>query len=112
MSAPIFSTLGCRLNAYETEAMKELAEAAGLDNAVIVNTCAVTSEAVRKAKQEIRKLRRQNPEAALIVTGCAAQVEPATFAGRRCATGVSVPVRPTYGTMSSTTVSTCSGGNL
>ena len=80
MSAPIFSTLGCRLNAYETEAVKELAEAAGLDNAVIVNTCAVTSEAVRKAKQEIRKLRRQNPEAALIVTGCAAQVEPATFA--------------------------------
>jgi threonylcarbamoyladenosine tRNA methylthiotransferase MtaB len=80
MSAPIFSTLGCRLNAYETEAMKELAEAAGLDNAVIVNTCAVTSEAVRKAKQEIRKLRRQNPEAALIVTGCAAQVEPETFA--------------------------------
>ena len=80
MSTPIFSTLGCRLNAYETEAMKELATAAGLDNAVIVNTCAVTSEAVRKAKQEIRKLRRQNPEAALIVTGCAAQVEPATFA--------------------------------
>ncbi len=80
MSAPIFSTLGCRLNAYETEAMKELAAAAGLDNAVIVNTCAVTSEAVRKAKQEIRKLRRQNPEAALIVTGCAAQVEPETFA--------------------------------
>ncbi len=80
MSTPIFSTLGCRLNAYETEAMKELATAAGLDNAVIVNTCAVTSEAVRKAKQEIRKLRRQNPEAALIVTGCAAQVEPETFA--------------------------------
>ena len=80
MSTPIFSTLGCRLNAYETEAMKELAEAAGLDNAVIVNTCAVTSEAVRKAKQEIRKLRRQNPDAALIVTGCAAQVEPETFA--------------------------------
>jgi threonylcarbamoyladenosine tRNA methylthiotransferase MtaB len=80
MSTPIFSTLGCRLNAYETEAMKELATAAGLDNAVIVNTCAVTSEAVRKAKQEIRKLRRQNPEAALIVTGCAAQVEPEIFA--------------------------------
>jgi len=80
MSTPIFSTLGCRLNAYETEAMKELAEAAGLDNAVIVNTCAVTAEAVRKAKQEIRKLRRQNPDAALIVTGCAAQVEPETFA--------------------------------
>ena len=80
MSAPIFATLGCRLNAYETEAMKELADAAGLDNAVIVNTCAVTAEAVRKAKQEIRKLRRQNPDATLIVTGCAAQTEPATFA--------------------------------
>ncbi|MFZ1728303.1 MAG: tRNA (N(6)-L-threonylcarbamoyladenosine(37)-C(2))-methylthiotransferase MtaB, partial [Albidovulum sp.] len=80
MSAPIFSTLGCRLNAYETEAMKELAEGAGITDAVIVNTCAVTAEAVRKAKQEIRKLRRQNPAATLIVTGCAAQVEPETFA--------------------------------
>ncbi|MDH5452814.1 MAG: tRNA (N(6)-L-threonylcarbamoyladenosine(37)-C(2))-methylthiotransferase MtaB [Paracoccaceae bacterium] len=80
MSTPIFSTLGCRLNAYETEAMKELATRAGVKNAVIVNTCAVTAEAVRKAKQEIRKLRRQNPEATLIVTGCAAQTEPETFA--------------------------------
>jgi threonylcarbamoyladenosine tRNA methylthiotransferase MtaB len=80
MSTPIFSTLGCRLNAYETEAMKELAASAGVKNAVIVNTCAVTAEAVRKAKQEIRKLRRQNPEATLIVTGCAAQTEPETFA--------------------------------
>ncbi|MEA5159622.1 tRNA (N(6)-L-threonylcarbamoyladenosine(37)-C(2))-methylthiotransferase MtaB [Cereibacter johrii] len=79
MSAPIFSTLGCRLNAYETEAMKELATAAGVDNAVVVNTCAVTAEAVRKAKQEIRRLRRENPEATIIVTGCAAQTEPATF---------------------------------
>lgn len=77
---PIFTTLGCRLNAYETEAMKELAEAAGIEGAVIVNTCAVTSEAVRKARQEIRKLRRENPEAKLIVTGCAAQTEPETFA--------------------------------
>ena len=77
---PKFTTLGCRLNAYETEAMKELAGAAGLDNAVVVNTCAVTSEAVRKARQEIRKLRRDNPEARLIVTGCAAQTEPETFA--------------------------------
>ena len=79
MSAPVFTTMGCRLNAYETEAMKELAAEAGLDNAVVVNTCAVTAEAVRKARQEIRKLRRQNPDARLIVTGCAAQTEPQTF---------------------------------
>ena len=80
MKPPVFSTLGCRLNAYETEAMKELATAAGLDGAVVVNTCAVTAEAVRKAKQEIRRLARDNPGAAVIVTGCAAQTEPATFA--------------------------------
>ena len=80
MTAPVFATLGCRLNAYETEAMKNLAAAAGLNNAVIVNTCAVTAEAVRKARQEIRRLRREHPEATLIVTGCAAQTEPETFA--------------------------------
>lgn len=80
MSAPKFTTLGCRLNAYETEAMKELSAQAGLTDAVIVNTCAVTSEAVRKARQEIRKLRRENPDTRLIVTGCAAQTEPQTFA--------------------------------
>jgi threonylcarbamoyladenosine tRNA methylthiotransferase MtaB len=80
MSAPIFTTLGCRLNTYETEAMKELAREAGVENAVIVNTCAVTSEAVRKARQEIRRLRRENPQARIIVTGCAAQTEPETFA--------------------------------
>lgn len=80
MSAPVFSTLGCRLNAYETEAMKELAAGAGIEGAVVVNTCAVTAEAVRKAKQEIRKLRREHPDATLIVTGCAAQTEPETFA--------------------------------
>ena len=80
MTAPIFSTLGCRLNAYETEAMKELAAAAGVANAVVVNTCAVTAEAVRKAKQEIRRLARENPGAPVIVTGCAAQTEPETFA--------------------------------
>lgn len=77
---PVFATLGCRLNAYETEAMKDLAAAAGVEGAVIINTCAVTSEAVRKARQEIRKLRRENPDAKLIVTGCAAQTEPETFA--------------------------------
>jgi threonylcarbamoyladenosine tRNA methylthiotransferase MtaB len=80
MSAPIFSNHGCRLNAYETKAMEELAEQAGLDNAVVVNTCAVTAEAVRKARQDIRKLRRTHPDAKLIVTGCAAQTEPDTFA--------------------------------
>ena len=80
MNAPVFATLGCRLNAYETEAMRELTAAAGLHNAVIVNTCAVTAEAVRKAKQEIRRLARENPGAQVIVTGCAAQTEPETFA--------------------------------
>lgn len=80
MSAPIFATLGCRLNAYETEAMKELAASAGMGQVVVVNTCAVTAEAVRKSKQEIRKLARENPGAAVIVTGCAAQTEPETFA--------------------------------
>ena len=80
MSAPRFTTLGCRLNAYETEAMKALAEGAGVRDALVVNTCAVTSEAVRKARQEIRRLRRENPDAPIIVTGCAAQTEPETFA--------------------------------
>lgn len=79
MSAPRFATLGCRLNAYETEAMKALSDQAGLKDAVVVNTCAVTAEAVRKARQEIRKLRRDNPDVRLIVTGCAAQTEPETF---------------------------------
>ncbi len=80
MNAPIFETFGCRLNAYETEAMRELGAVAGLDNAIVINTCAVTSEAVRQAKQRIRKLRRENPSARMIVTGCAAQTEPETFA--------------------------------
>ncbi|WP_299413601.1 tRNA (N(6)-L-threonylcarbamoyladenosine(37)-C(2))-methylthiotransferase MtaB [uncultured Sulfitobacter sp.] len=79
MSAPVFSNHGCRLNQYELEAMKELAADAGLRDAVVVNTCAVTAEAVRKARQDIRKLRKANPNARLIVTGCAAQTEPATF---------------------------------
>ena len=78
--APVFSTHGCRLNAYESEAMREMAEAAGLKGAVIVNTCAVTAEAVRKARQDIRRLSRENPAAPIIVTGCAAQTEPETFA--------------------------------
>ena len=77
--APVFSTFGCRLNAYETEAMKDLAANAGLRGAVVVNTCAVTAEAVRKARKEIRRLARAHPGAPLIVTGCAAQTEPETF---------------------------------
>jgi threonylcarbamoyladenosine tRNA methylthiotransferase MtaB len=74
--APVFATLGCRLNAYETEAMRDMAARAGLADAVIVNTCAVTAE----ARQEIRSLRRAHPAARIIVTGCAAQTEPETFA--------------------------------
>jgi len=73
-------TLGCRLNAFESEVMRRHAAAAGLEDAVIVNTCAVTAEAVRQAGQTIRKLKRENPGARLIVTGCAAQVEPQRFA--------------------------------
>ncbi|MCL4135629.1 UNVERIFIED_CONTAM: hypothetical protein GTU68_035605 [Idotea baltica] len=73
-------TLGCRLNAYEGQVIREQTRAAGLDDAVIVNTCAVTGEAVRQARQTIRRLRRENPDAKLVVTGCAAQVEPETFA--------------------------------
>jgi len=80
MTAPVFSNHGCRLNAYETKAMEELAANAGLRDAVVINTCAVTAEAVRKARQDIRKLRRTHPDARLIVTGCAAQTEPDTFA--------------------------------
>ncbi|MFT4792858.1 MAG: threonylcarbamoyladenosine tRNA methylthiotransferase MtaB [Paracoccaceae bacterium] len=80
LGTPVFETFGCRLNAYETEAMKELVAEAGIENAVIVNTCAVTAEAVRQARQRIRRLRRDNPNAKLIVTGCAAQTEPETFA--------------------------------
>ncbi|MBV9429033.1 MAG: tRNA (N(6)-L-threonylcarbamoyladenosine(37)-C(2))-methylthiotransferase MtaB, partial [Bradyrhizobiaceae bacterium] len=73
-------TFGCRLNTYESEAMRLAAGAAGLDDAVIVNTCAVTAEAVRQARQAIRRLRRERPQARIVVTGCAAQTEPETFA--------------------------------
>lgn len=73
-------TFGCRLNAYESEVMRARATEAGLENAVIVNTCAVTAEAERQARQAIRKARRANPNAKLIVTGCAAQVHPDEFA--------------------------------
>lgn len=82
MTAPALklSTLGCRLNAYETEAMRELAISSGLSDTIIINTCAVTAEAVRKSKQEVRKLQKENPNAKVIVTGCAAQIDPNSFA--------------------------------
>ncbi len=72
-------TFGCRLNAYEGEVMMQEAEKAGLDNAIIINTCAVTEEAVRQAKKAVRKARRDNPSARIIVTGCAAQTEARVF---------------------------------
>lgn len=81
MSEPTVITLGCRLNAYESEVMRQHAAEAGLDGAVIVNTCAVTAEAVRQSQQAIRRARRERPDAQIIVTGCAAQVEPELFAG-------------------------------
>ena len=73
-------TLGCRLNAYESEVMHRHALDAGIGRAIIVNTCAVTAEAVRQAGQTVRRLRREDPTARIIVTGCAAQLEPERFA--------------------------------
>ena len=73
-------TFGCRLNAYELEVIRREAAAAGVADAVVVNTCAVTAEAVRQAKQTIRRLKREKPDARIVVTGCAAQTESSTFA--------------------------------
>ena len=73
-------TFGCRLNAYESEVVRNHAEEAGVDDAIVFNTCAVTAEAVRQARQSIRKARRENPNTRIIVTGCAAQTEAETFA--------------------------------
>jgi threonylcarbamoyladenosine tRNA methylthiotransferase MtaB len=73
-------TFGCRLNSVESEAMKNQAEAAGHDNLVIINTCAVTAEATRQARQAIRRLKREHPDKDILVTGCAAQIDPAMFA--------------------------------
>ena len=78
MSGPELITMGCRLNAAESEAMRMLA--GGEDDLVIVNSCAVTNEAVRQARQAIRKAKRARPDARVIVTGCAAQVDPQSFA--------------------------------
>lgn len=78
---PRLVTFGCRMNTYESEVMRDHARAAGLNNTVIVNTCAVTREAERQARQAIRRLRRENPHARIVVTGCAAQLDPDSFAG-------------------------------
>ena len=73
-------TFGCRLNSVESEALRLQAAAAGLKDAAIVNSCAVTAEATRQARQAVRRLKRERPERPVIVTGCAAQIEPARFA--------------------------------
>ena len=74
-------TFGCRLNTYESEVMKSHAQEAGLDNTIIFNTCSVTAQAEKQARQAIRKARRANPDARIVVTGCAAQIKPELFAG-------------------------------
>jgi threonylcarbamoyladenosine tRNA methylthiotransferase MtaB len=81
VSAVEVITFGCRLNAYESDVIRARAAEAGLSGAVVLNTCAVTAEAVRQARQAIRRVRRERPDARLIVTGCAAQIDPAAFAG-------------------------------
>ena len=80
MSEPHIITFGCRLNAFESEVMASVARSAGLKDAVIINTCAVTAEAQRQARQAIRRARREHPTKRIIVTGCAAQLAPAEFA--------------------------------
>ncbi|HVH73407.1 MAG TPA: tRNA (N(6)-L-threonylcarbamoyladenosine(37)-C(2))-methylthiotransferase MtaB [Stellaceae bacterium] len=81
MSGVEIITFGCRLNALESEAIRRTAREAGLENAVIVNTCAVTAEAERQARQAIRRARREYPGARIIVTGCAAEIAPGRYAG-------------------------------
>ena len=73
-------TFGCRLNAYESEVMRGHAQAAGMADAIIVNTCAVTAEAERQARQAVRRIARERPGARIVVTGCAAQIDPAAWA--------------------------------
>src|SRR6202047_446999 len=73
-------TFGCRLNAFESEVILREAESAGLTETIVVNSCAVTGEAVAQARQSIRRLKRERPQARIVVTGCAAQIEPEMFA--------------------------------
>ncbi len=77
--APEIVTFGCRLNTYESEVMRSHAENAQMEDVIIFNTCAVTKEAERQARQSIRRARRKNPDAKIIVTGCAAQIDPEGF---------------------------------
>jgi len=77
---PELVTFGCRLNTYESEVMRAHAKNAGLEDAIIFNTCAVTKEAERQARQAIRRARRENPNAKIIVTGCSAQIDPQAYA--------------------------------
>lgn len=79
MEDPTIITLGCRMNAVESETVRAHARAAGLSDCVVINTCAVTAEAMRQAQQTVRRLRRERPHARLIVTGCGAQLEPERF---------------------------------
>ncbi len=79
-NAPKLQTFGCRLNIWESEVMRNQAADAGLNDAIIFNTCAVTSEAERQARQAIRRARRENPDARIVVTGCAAQIAPQNWA--------------------------------
>src|SRR6202165_4859030 len=74
-------TFGCRLNAFESEVILREAERAGVTDAIVINSCAVTNEAVAQARQSIRRLKRERPHARIVVTGCAAQIEPQMFAG-------------------------------
>src|SRR5258707_13696761 len=73
-------TFGCRLNAFESEVIRREAENAGLEDTIVINSCAVTNEAVAQARQSIRRLKRERPDARIVVTGCAAQTQPAMFA--------------------------------
>jgi len=73
-------TFGCRLNAFESEVILREAESAGLSDTIVINSCAVTSQAVAQARQSIRRLKRERPGLRIVVTGCAAQTEPRTFA--------------------------------
>ena len=77
-------TLGCRLNAYESDVMRSHARDVGLSNTVIINTCAVTNEAVRGSRYAIRKAKKDHPEAYIVVTGCAAQIDPKAFGSMPC----------------------------
>src|SRR3954447_16658620 len=73
-------TFGCRLNAFESEVIRREAEQAGLSDTIVINSCAVTNEAVAQARQQIRRLKRERPGARIVVTGCAAQTQPTMFA--------------------------------